>query len=162
MQEDKNLQRLTKFFLQGYKSNKYYWEFVQMFRKFFIIMIIGIFRKEQQVVILLLVFLMVLFLLLQIYHKPYETRLCNYLETISLLSCFITYFSLLYFSRVEYENSQYVIIAAILLINVYFLVLWGKAYWKFFKNDIYLTLNNVKKTLTWKNQKIKFPSQVKT
>ena len=118
----------------------------------------GIFRNEQQAIILLLVFLMVLFLLLQIYHKPYETGLCNYLETISLFSCFITYFSLLYFSRVGNEDSQYVFIAAILLINICFLIFWGKAYWRFFKNDIYSTFTNVKNSLIKQKQKIIFPS----
>ena len=152
------MQRLTKFFLQGYTSKKYYWEFVQMFRKFLIIVIMGIFRNEQQAIILLLVFIMVLFLLLQIYHKPYETGLCNYLETISLFSCFITYFSLLYFSRVGNQDSQYVFIAAILLINIYFLIFWGKAYWKFLKDDIFSTFTNVKNTLIRKKQIIILPS----
>lgn len=164
LQSDKNLQRLTKFFLQGYKSEKYYWEFVQMFRKFLIIVIMGIFRNEQQTVILALVFFIVLFLLLQIYHKPYETGLCNYLETISLFTCFITYFSLLYFSRVGNEDSQYIFIAAILMINIYFLIFWGKAYWKFLKDDIYNTFTNVKNTLIRQksqNQKIIFPNMFK-
>ena len=148
-------QKISKFFLQGYISKKYYWEFIQMFRKFSLILANAFFKSQTESAIVSAI--MTVFLFLHIFHQPYDIIFFNTLETISLTTCMITVFSIIYLERLITESSRNFIIFLILLSNCFFLFMWMIKYWIVFKKNVKETMDIIKdfpsnlkkKTLKW-------------
>ena len=135
-------QKISKFFLQGYISKKYYWEFIQMFRKFSLILANAFFKSQTESAIVSAI--MTVFLFLHIFHQPYDIIFFNTLETISLTTCMITVFSIIYLERLITESSRNFIISLILLSNCFFLFMWMIKYWIVFKKNVKETMDIIK------------------
>jgi len=122
-----------------------------MFRKFSLILANAFFRTQTESTIFFVLAIMTVFLFLHIFHQPYDIIFFNTLETISLTTCMITVFSIIYLGRLITESSRNFIISLILFSNCFFLLIWMIKYWIVFKKHLKETMNIIKK----------FPSNLK-
>eukprot|EP01004_Peranema_trichophorum_P002691 NODE_172_length_3374_cov_30.201169_g150_i0.p1 GENE.NODE_172_length_3374_cov_30.201169_g150_i0~~NODE_172_length_3374_cov_30.201169_g150_i0.p1 ORF type:complete len:777 (+),score=88.17 NODE_172_length_3374_cov_30.201169_g150_i0:871-3201(+) len=79
--EEKEIQTFA-FLVAGYKKNVRYWEVTVMVRKLIIVVIVSYVDSNLQ--LYLSIWIITFFLLLQLYFKPFTSKIANYLETISL------------------------------------------------------------------------------
>jgi hypothetical protein len=89
-----NMKLRFGFLYNGFKQSKFYWEFVIMFRRIFIICIV-VFIGNQSVTIqaLTLVLLLLSFLILQYLARPYASTELNEMESRSVLVAAVTIYS---------------------------------------------------------------------
>ena len=84
---------------QGLKSNRYYWEFVNVLRKVFILLINVLIPGEMwQYRIMFAIVFLLMFLRLQTYLKPYKKQLHNDLEQREIICSIFTLYSGIYFN----------------------------------------------------------------
>lgn len=127
--------KVTKFFIKGYKEKKYFWEFIQIMRKFIIILLATFLRNQQVGIIYLIIPVIAAFLLIQIYNKPYQMHIFNNLETLSLTICFISYYCVLYLTMAQSESIQICLFVLFFVCNCVFLFIWAKEYFKVVKKQ---------------------------
>ena len=125
---DEFVYQVTKFFQTGFKHKFFYWEFINMLRKFIIILLTTFLRDNQQVVIYILIPVMAFFFFLQVYTLPFEFSRHNRLEMISLNSAFITYYSGVFYLRSISEVTKLLFLLLILISNIVYLLFWIKSY----------------------------------
>jgi predicted outer membrane repeat protein len=116
------------FLYNGFTPKAYYWEFVIMYRKIFIICC-SVFLGE---VVLTQALTVMIFLLLSLHfqmrYQPYNTPELNQMELRSILVSSVTIYSGLYFLANQIgEGWKLVLFCVILVVNVYFLLSWLKA-----------------------------------
>mmetsp|Transcript_28609 Transcript_28609/g.32703 ORF Transcript_28609/g.32703 Transcript_28609/m.32703 type:complete len:276 (-) Transcript_28609:241-1068(-) len=114
------------FLLRGYKPQKFYWEFVILYRKL-VLAAAGIFlyHIHRSIQALLAFAILVGSLYLQNTNKPYISRELNLLETRSLIVSAITiYCGLYYLTDGVGVATRIILFTLILCANIYFIVHW--------------------------------------
>lgn len=145
--KQQEIAKTTRFFLKGYSKKKYYWEFVQLLRKFSLILLTAFLRNNGFFTVFLMIALVTFFFFMHLYHQPYKMKLFNNLESISLMICLITYYFLAYIFRIESREWKTVCFSIILSLNLFFFLLWGKYYLKVIKKNAKRVVNNFSKIL---------------
>ena len=150
-----SVKQLIRFFLAGYKDDRYYWEFVQMSRKFSVILLTTFLRNKPDSVVYILVPVVSFYYVMQIIMMPYAPSPYefNFLEILSLNACFITYYSAVFYLRVVSETSRTFFLVIIVIFNGIFLVSWGRMYVFFLKGKIARILSSL--SITSKTSKSK-------
>lgn len=92
-----NVIKITVFFRAGFKNKNYYWEFVIMSINFLIIFLTNFLRNQLETVILVLILAIAFYCTIQLYNRPYIEREFNFLEMVSLIASFLTYYSALFY-----------------------------------------------------------------
>jgi hypothetical protein len=114
------------FIYNGFKHSKFFWEFVILYRKIFIICI-SVFMSQGSTTIqaLTVVVLLLIALYLQYSQHPYNCKQLNYMEIEALLTATLTiYCGLYYLSESLNEAIKSSLFAMIIIGNCYFLVYW--------------------------------------
>ena len=119
-----------------------------MTRKFSIIIVYTIFRDNNQFIVNFLPILIILFLLLHILNKPYKDNFFNELETLSLITCFVTYYSLIYYIRIISDSLKLFFLVLISIVNLLFLLVWMKAYVSVIRKKAALLMSNLNRSLS--------------
>jgi len=114
------------YIFNGFKVQKFYWEFIIMYRKIFIIAI-SVFMSNVSTTIHALTVVIVLFasLYLQYANEPYIHSELNHMETEALFTAGITiYCGLYYLTDLSNEGAKLFLFFIILGGNLYFLMYW--------------------------------------
>ena len=115
------------FLFNGYKTSRFFWEFVIMYRKILIICIL-VFFNELSSTIQALTVTLVLFasLFLQYEFKPFSKYRLNYMETEAILTATITIYCGLYYLDTEDIGDEFqgFLFCFIIIGNAYFLIYW--------------------------------------
>ena len=110
------------FFSTGYKIEFIYWEFIHFTRKFYLIALINsnqlIHYSTVSILVLIIVFL---HFALQLKFSPYETKLMNKLQIVSILANLFTIFGINFLTGQYYGIFRSII--AVLIISCHFLFL---------------------------------------
>lgn len=136
---DPHVFHLTRFFQAGYIENRFYWEFVQMSRKFSVILLTTFLRNSPQSVVYVLIPVLSLYCVLQIMMMPYQHSKYhdfNFLEMTSLIACFITYYCAVFYTRVFTERNQNFLLFTIIFFNFGFFSFWVRNYLIYMKGRI--------------------------
>jgi hypothetical protein len=115
------------FLWNGYKKERFYWEFAIIGRKIVTICaIIFIYNISVLVQAMSVLLIAILFLLLQYSAQPFKEPLQNRLEFYSILAVFVTcYAGVLFLSDDLKVELQAVVFAMVILANANFLLRWG-------------------------------------
>jgi len=111
------------FMSKGYKKERYYWETVIMARKIFLVMISVFFSYDEQVQALMALLLTIVAMSFQIWGRPYEDLICDYLEFGSLFTSFGTFYAgqfLFVPTLEETPGAKVTLSVLIVLLNVIF------------------------------------------
>jgi predicted outer membrane repeat protein len=115
------------FLYNGYRMERYYWEFVIIYRKVLIIFIsvfVSTVSVEVQALSVMLVIIVAFYL--QHANQPYDVQELNDLELLSIFTSGITIYSGLYFLTNDLNNTAgMVFFALIVLSNTIFLTYWA-------------------------------------
>jgi len=114
------------FIFNGYKIQKFYWEFIIMYRKILIITI-SVFMSNGSTTVqaLTVVIVLILSLYFQYSSKPYSRSELNYMETEALLTAVTTiYCGLYYLTNLTDEGVKLFLFFIILGGNLYFMIYW--------------------------------------
>jgi hypothetical protein len=125
---DDKIKVIYGFIFQGYKQSCFYWEFVIMYRKIFLIAI-SVFLSQISVLVQALTVMLVLlsFFFLQYIYRPYNTAHLNHMETEALFTATITiYCGLYYLSEQINKEFKMFLFLVIVVGNAYFLIYWFK------------------------------------
>ena len=114
------------FLYNGFKQRKFFWEFVILYRKIFIICITVFMSQVSTIIQALTVVILLLFALyLQYSQHPYSCKQLNYMEIEALFTATLTiYCGLYYLSDSINSIIQAALFVAIVLGNSYFLLYW--------------------------------------
>lgn len=137
--------QITKFFQAGYKERCFYWEFINMSRKFLVILLTTFLRNDPSSVIYIIIPVISFYLTLQIIIMPYHTSksfMFNTLEILSLVACFITYYFAVFYLKNFSQNQRTFFLIVILFFNSVFFVVWAKHYLFYLKGRITNLLNS--------------------
>lgn len=129
--------------MKGYAKSKYYWEFVQILRKFLIVLAVAFLRNQQSMMIYSIIPLVAIFFFIHIYNLPYDDEIFNNLETFSLLICFMSYYLMVYITFTKSENTQVSLFIFILCCNLVFLLFWAKYYFRVIKKQAKYVISNL-------------------
>ena len=112
---------------QGLKVEFYYWEFINIFRKVFLVITNVLLSSQPDIFkALLALFILALFLRLQTKMRPYKNELINDLEQRENMTSIVTFFGALFFVNAEVsDNVQLIIFFVILAANIWFFLLGG-------------------------------------
>jgi hypothetical protein len=126
------------FMYSGYRLKSYYWEFVIMFRKVILIMIITFFSRFRVIIQgLLSLVLLVLVFYLQTYFRPFTDEKLNRLEEESILSsCVMVYVALFYIAEGLTDTARNFMAIMTLIIQSYFLIHLLFSWFKEFLNQM--------------------------
>eukprot|EP00760_Papus_ankaliazontas_P031339 PhM_4_TR523/c0_g1_i1/m.38965 len=115
------------FLYSGFRLNRYYWEFIIMVRKMFVVFIIVFYEGNRGVQSALGQWLITGFLLINIFARPFQYRLLWQLENCSLASVVITLnAAMLYQPMYDLSSStENAVTIVIFIVNVLVLVLFG-------------------------------------
>jgi hypothetical protein len=127
---------VTKFFQMGFKPKFFYGEFLNMVRKFSIILLTTLLRNNNEVVIYILIPLMSAFFFLQNYKRPFQQERHNRLELLSLNAAFLTYYSAVFYLRSISESTKLFFISVIFISNIVYLIYWLRAYKEVIKQNV--------------------------
>ena len=114
------------FIYNGYNSDKYYWEFIIIYRKILIISISVFFTSVSTYIQALTVLIVIIIAMrLQSKHQPFSLPAMNNLELRGILVGGITIYCGLYSLTQGLDlASQVVLLIVIILANAYFLMYW--------------------------------------
>lgn len=117
------------FIFNGYKSSRFYWEFIIMYRKIIMISIAVFFSTVSvNVQALTIVIIMIISSYIQNYFKPYNSTELNHMEVEALITATLTlYCGLYYLTNSIGEEFKTVLFVLIVVGNAYFVLLW--LYW---------------------------------
>jgi len=112
------------FMSKGYKKERYFWETVIIARKVFLVMISVFFSYDEQVQALMALLLTIIAMSFQIWGRPYEDLICDYLEFGSLFTSFGTFYAgqYLFVATLTYSASV-TISVLIVLLNIIFAII---------------------------------------
>lgn len=115
------------FLYNGYRMERYYWEFVIIYRKVLIIFIsvfVSTVSVEVQALSVMLVIIVAFYL--QHANQPYDVQELNDLELLSIFTSGITIYSGLYFLTNDLNNTAGMVFFALIVIsNTIFLTYWA-------------------------------------
>eukprot|EP01016_Furgasonia_blochmanni_P000956 TRINITY_DN10321_c0_g1_i2.p1 TRINITY_DN10321_c0_g1~~TRINITY_DN10321_c0_g1_i2.p1 ORF type:complete len:420 (+),score=-3.46 TRINITY_DN10321_c0_g1_i2:125-1384(+) len=120
------------FLYNGYTSDRYYWEFITMYRKILMGLIV-VFISDQLLFLKCMLLLMLLFLsiLLQVRCRPYIKNELNQVDlTATTVSVVTLYAGIFYVIKVPEENEA-IFFIILILANVGFLVRFGITLFQF-------------------------------
>jgi len=128
---DSNFRLQYSFLYKGYHQNWYFWEFVILYRKIFLVCL-SVFLTSVSIVVQALSMLAVMLacLFVQLYVKPFLGTAFNNLELKALLASLITIYAGLYFQtdstrKTHVESTvDVVLFGLIILANAVFLLSW--------------------------------------
>lgn len=113
------------FLFNGFKSSKFYWEFLIMYRKIIIITIAVFMSSSTMLQALTVIILLIMSLYLQYSNKPYSQSELNHMETQALFIATVTiYCGLYYLSKSIGEAIKVILFAIIVTGNGYFIFYW--------------------------------------
>ena len=115
------------FLYRGYRKEAYYWELVIFTRKF-ILIFIGVFTEffPKQIKPTMLLIILISYICLQTHFQPFQRIYLNNLETMSLITAFLTAcVGILLFSE-HMKPFAVLFVFVVFAINCMFLVLWTK------------------------------------
>lgn len=135
-----------KFFKEGYKESVFYWEFINLIKKYLFI-VFSIFSLEKfHWNVIILCWLSFIFLFLQNYKKPYLLEIFNKLAMISHLIIYLNSIIILVLVLfIENFQTQEILIFFTVSLNCLFLVIWCWDLWKVKKVDVLEKLKNLSK-----------------
>ena len=124
--DDVSLRVKFGYLFNGYSSQKFYWEFIIIYRKLLLISIAVFLSRVSDMVQALLAFsILAVSLALQESHTPFKSRSLNVLEFRSLLVSVVTIFcGLYYLSGGLSTGADSVFFSVIIAVNVYFVQFW--------------------------------------
>ncbi|CDW79044.1 UNKNOWN [Stylonychia lemnae] len=111
---------------KGLKPEYYYWEFINMFRKLFLVAT-NVFFYDQIPLFKAMLTLIILFFVyrLQIRYKPYKLESINRLEELEIITTIVAFYGGIYFVNSEIsDNVKYVTVGFIIIFNIWFLINW--------------------------------------
>ena len=117
------------FMFNGYTHSRYYWEFVILFKKLWVIFLTVITESlvNYNLQSTLLITFLLLFFILQILFNPYITEELNRLEAYASLAAIFTILcGILYEGSAQAPIWQYLISIIIIVVNSLFIILWMK------------------------------------
>lgn len=139
------------FVLQGLKNNRYYWEFVVLFRKVLLIVASTLFsflsKKSQAFAV---IFVISVFAFLQIKYQPYLDKIINRAELLSLISLYSLAFCGIFFIKgnksEELGRILFIAMACVsnLVFFVYLALHFAKSYWKTLRETLNKLLSDEK------------------
>ena len=157
---EQSVQKRYSFIYKGYKTEKYFWEIIIMFRKFWLVLsavFLGDISPMLQTLVCYTIIMIAAYY--QIKHKPFNSEICNDLEMKSLIGSGIVILLGIYFIGVSetYEFFDYVAIIILIGANVYFFISWIIEYVKVMKSTIVEILQKIKQklNLTKNNKNVK-------
>ena len=114
------------YLIKGYQLNKFYWEFVVIYRKLLIISIATFLtRIEKMTQALMAMTVLMVTLILQHHHKPHNHPHLNTMEHRSILvSCTTLFFGLYYLDSTLNSSLKVFFFSITLTVNIYFLQFW--------------------------------------
>jgi len=115
------------FLYNGYRTQRFYWEFTILYRKI-IIITIGVFVLNISVAVQALCAMLVLVLavIFQMREAPYINAVLNKLEHRAIVVAAVTVYCGMWFMTGDIgESSKVVMLGVIVLANAYFLLLWS-------------------------------------
>ena len=117
------------FLFNGYHHDRFYWEFVILFKKF-IIVLLTVFMEsnfQQNLQSILIITFLISFLILQIYFKPYIGDELNRMEIFASITAIVTVLlGVSYISSNETNGKSLAIPILIILVNFFFIIYWLK------------------------------------
>jgi len=114
---------------QGLKRNFFYWEFVNIARKTFLVAI-NVFLSTFDDFFKTILSLLVVVLLLRVKEnvKPYKNPLINFLETREYMASISTFYAALFFLQAEIgEFVRLLVFLFILATNAWYFLVWAYA-----------------------------------
>ena len=121
-----NIKAKYGFLYNGYKPERFYWEFVIIYRKILVIFI-SVFISTVSIEVQALSVMLVIFIAFYLQHscQPYNAQELNDLELMSIVTSGITIYSGLYFLSKSLTNSAGLVFFALILVsNCVFLAYW--------------------------------------
>jgi len=115
------------FLYNGYRPERFYWEFIILYRKMLIITIaVFIFNISVSIQALCAMLVLVLAVIFQMREAPYITAILNTLEQRAIVVATITVYCGLWFMTGDLgESAKVVMLVVIVVANLYFLILWS-------------------------------------
>mgnify|MGYP000739300986 CR=1 FL=1 len=128
------------FVFNGYRMDRFYWEFLIMYREVVLIALAVFFsRVSVMIQTLMCLAMLALFCYFHVREKPFIESHLNDMETRSLITATVTvYFGLYYFSEDLDDISEFILFMVICLSNAWFLVYW---LWYFLKAELISLVN---------------------
>jgi hypothetical protein len=115
---NQHVQMVLRFFYDGFKLNRYYWEILILIRKFLIVVFIILFRSNLLYQIYGMTLVVQAALVLHILFHPYISGRQFRLELWSLLAMLITLFASLYVDQIEKGLPATILSACVLVLHV--------------------------------------------
>ena len=114
------------FLYNGYELNRFFWEFVILYRKILIVIILIFFTQHSTTVAALCcLFVLLMSLHLQNQVKPFNLPEYNSMELRSIMVATVTlYCGLFYLSGDIDEVTKYLLLVLMIGFNLYFLIYW--------------------------------------
>ena len=143
----------------GFKKKYYFWEFISILKKIVIIFILFFWNSQPMKGLILCIMILLFFNHIMIRVKPYLDDDMNVLEILQNCSYMLTFFfSLIYINMPSSAKNDVAII--IIVINVVFILLWFKMFYKYFRIFIQMGVKKLDKfKLLKKKGKINKSSQ---
>ena len=135
---DRNIKLKYAFIYQGYKANKFYWEFFINIRKLSIVLVlVFIGQISQSVQILFAFFIIIVSLVITIRNNPYIYKVLNQTEEKSLISAGLVSFCALYFQQ-ETKNItiDYIMLIIAIFGYCYLMINFCIEFGRAIKNDL--------------------------
>eukprot|EP00347_Sterkiella_histriomuscorum_P014067 403362285 len=111
---------------RGLKRENYYWEFINILRKIYIVAI-NVILQTQISIFKAMIILLVLVIQLRLQQRiqPYKSSIINELEKRELQATIVTFYAALFFVHNEIEdNIKTVVFGVIIAAIAYFIILW--------------------------------------
>ena len=116
------------FLFNGYRMSRFFWEFVIMYRKIFMISIAVFFNQVSAAIQgLTIVLIIIISLFMQYEFKPFNSSELNHLELESLMTATLTLYCGLYYLDGIDKTLELILFLIIAAGNIFFCVLW--LYW---------------------------------
>jgi hypothetical protein len=115
------------FLYNGYRPQRFYWEFIILYRKILIITIaVFIFNVSVAIQALSAMLVLVLAVIFQMRENPYVTTVLNTLEQRAIIVAAITVYCGMWFMTGDLgETAKVIMLVVIVTANAYFLLLWS-------------------------------------
>lgn len=121
------MQAKYKIIYRGLNTKHFYWEFVNILRKIFLVSV-NVFLQSEIELFKAMITLLILAIIMRVqqYLKPYKDELINILEYREITTSVVTFFgSLLFVSEDVSEPVRICTLTVILICNAWFFSLWS-------------------------------------
>ena len=127
---DERMGQIVKFFKGGYRDSMYFWEFIQLIKKFSMILVTTVMRNNPEGALYFLISILCFFFFLLVIFMPYKPNYLrfNELEILSFNGCFLSYFLTCFYLKILSSNIRNAIFIVILISNCSFFAVWIQKY----------------------------------